>query len=172
MEFFEVIKKRFSCRNFLPKPVEQEKVAKLLKAATLAPSAGNTQDWRFCVVRDKKLKELLAQASKGQSFIKEAPVVIVVCSDLEEIEAHYGERGRKMYAFQDTAAAIENLLLSATALGLGSCWVGAFDEKEITGALGLLPSLKPVALIPIGYPAEKAKPRLRKSLKEVIVLNK
>ena len=172
MEFFHVVKKRFSCRNFLPRPVEPEKLEKVLWAATLAPSAGNTQDWRFCVIKDKKLKEALAEVSFGQTFLREAPVVIVVCSDLEEIGAHYGERGKKLYAYQDTAAAIENLLLAACDLDLATCWVGAFDETKVGETLGLLPSLRPVALIALGYPAEKPKPKFRKPLSEVIIMER
>jgi len=172
MKLFTAIKQRFSCRHFLLKPVEEKKLMLVLKAATFAPSAGNTQDWRFCVIRDKKLKQQLAEASRGQDFISQAPVVVVVCSDIEEISNHYGRRGERVYAYQNVAAATENLLLAATGLGLAGCWVGAFDEENVAQILGLLPALRPLVLVPLGYPAEKPKPKLRKSLQEVVVFEK
>jgi len=172
MDFDKVLKKRFCCRNFLPKKVEEEKLQKILKAATLAPSAGNIQDWRFCLVENKSLKTAIADACLCQSFIKQAPIVIVVCSDLEEIGARYGERGKNIYSYQNTATAIENLLLKAADLGLFACWVGAFSEKEISRILGLLPNLQPVAVLPLGYCAEKAPAKSRKSLTEVVIFRK
>ncbi|MCD6421737.1 nitroreductase family protein [bacterium] len=169
MEFSEVLKNRFSCRSFLPRKVPRKYLRKILKAGTLAPSAGNTQDWRFCVVEDEKLKEKLAEASLGQDFLKEASAVIVVCSDLREIAERYGERGRNLYAYQDTAAAIENMLLQATDLGLATCWVGAFAEDKVKQILGLLPEVQPVALIAVGYPKEKPLGKFRKKLSEVLI---
>lgn len=154
MDIFDAIAKRRSIRKFDgTKPVDEEVVRKILEAGIQAPSAGNGQSWRFVVVRDKSLKHRLAFEAGHQQFIDEAPVAIVVCSDLELAEHHYGERGRKTYSIQETAAAIENMLLAVTALGFGSCWVGAFNESVAKEILDLPKNLRPLAILPIGVPA-------------------
>jgi nitroreductase len=107
------------------------------------------------VVRNQETKRALARAALTQWFLGEAPVVIVVCADPERSARRYGDRGRHLYSIQDTAAAIENLLLAAVASGLGACWVGAFDEDAAADALDLSSHLRPVAIVPIGYPAEQ-----------------
>ncbi len=161
MDVFEAMEKRRSVRSFdAGREVAMELVEELLRCACQAPSAGNVQPWRFVVVRDAGLRVRLAEAALGQSFLAEAPVVIVVCADLAAHAASYGRRGVELYAVQDTAAAIENLLLCATALGLGACWVGAFREDEVTRALRLARDIRPLALVPVGYPArEEVQPR-------------
>jgi nitroreductase len=157
MDIFEAISKRRSIRKFHPdKPVDEATVKKILEAAIAAPSAGNGQNWRFYVVRDPELRHRLAFEAGHQLFIEQAPVVIVVCSDLERAEEKYGERGMKTYAIQETAAAIENILLSVTSLGLGACWVGAFSESVAAEILGLPQNIRPLAMVPIGLPAEPA----------------
>lgn len=154
MDFWQVIASRHAVREFAAgQDVSSELVNRLLGAAVEAPSAGNLQSWHFYVVRSGAVRAALAEAALGQSFVADAPVVIVVCADPERAAARYRERGRRLYTFQDTAAATENLLLAATALGLGACWVGAFDEEAAHQALGAPPHLVPVAIIPIGYPA-------------------
>ena len=155
MDLFEAIEKRRSVRQFdKDKPVGDEIVKKILEAGVLAPSAGNGQCWRFYVVRDPKIKHRLALEAGHQLFIEHAPVAIVVCADLHLAEERYGERGRKTYALQDTSAAIENMLLAATALDLASCWIGAFDESIASEILGLPKHIRPVAMLSIGVPAE------------------
>lgn len=168
LNFWQVLKKRHCVRDFLPKPVEKSKIKKLLQAATSAPSAGNIQDWRFIIIQKSNLKSQISEAALGQSFVEEAPVVIVVCSDLDEIEEVYGQRGRELYSIQDTAAAIENLLLAVTAEGLGACWVGAFDEQRIAEVLDLPDNWRPMAIIPIGHPAQKPEDHGRKNLGKVV----
>lgn len=168
MEFFKVIKKRHCVRKFQDKPVEREKLEKILFAATSAPSAGNVQDWRFVVVKDKELRSQLSAAALGQEQIAKAPVVIVVCSNLEEISARYGQRGKELYSIQNAAAATQNLLLAATDLGLGACWVGAFEEKEVKKILQLSENYRPLALIPLGYPAERPIGHTKKDLNKVV----
>lgn len=154
MDVFEAMEKRHSVRSFdTSREVPEELVEKLLYCACLAPSAGNVQPWRFFVVREAGVREGLAAAALGQGFVARAPVVIVVCADLEAHAAGYGRRGVELYSIQDTAAAVQNMLLAATALGLGTCWVGAFREEEVSRVLGLPRSLRPLALIPVGYPA-------------------
>ena len=133
------------------RPVSDEMIERLLQAACKAPSAGNVQPWLFYVVKRDDIKADLAAAALGQSLLAEAPVVIVVCADLDLHASSYGTRGVELYAIQDCAAAVENILLGATALGLGSCWVGAFREDQASAALGLTSGIRPLAMIPIGY---------------------
>ncbi|MEN3010775.1 MAG: nitroreductase family protein [Candidatus Bipolaricaulaceae bacterium] len=168
MDVFEAMRARRSVRRYLREPIPEGVVEELLSAAVLAPSAGNAQPWRFVVVRDPGLREGLAAAAYGQSFLAEAPVVIVVCADLERARRAYRERGETLYCLQDTAAAIQNLLLAATAKGLGTCWVGAFDEGKVSELLGLAKALRPVALIPVGKPGEAPRARPRRPLSEVV----
>lgn len=151
MEFFEVIKKRHCCRNFDPKRgVSEEDLNKIIEAGRLAPSAGNMQDWRFNILRHKKEKEKCAEICVSQSFIAEAPIVIIISSDLE-VARNKGERGVNLYSIQDTAAAAENMFLAATALGLGACWIGAFAEDEIKKMFNLPETYRPLVIMPIGY---------------------
>jgi nitroreductase len=154
MDFWTVIDNRYSVRNFDPDgDVPPEAVRRLLSAAIRAPSAGNRQPWHFYVVRDPAVRSELAVAAYGQDFISQAPVAIVVCADPEQSAARYAQRGRELYCVQDTAAAVEHILLAAVALGFGGCWVGAFDESRAAAALDLPPQHRPVAILPIGKPA-------------------
>jgi nitroreductase len=141
---------RFSCREFGPEPVPAPVIDALLDAARWAPSAGNVQATRFVVVTRREARERLAEAAFGQRFLAEAPVIFVVCALPEVSARQYGERGRELYCIQDAAAAAENMLLSATLHGLGSCWVGAFRERDVAKALGLQRGWRPVALLPVG----------------------
>lgn len=172
MDFWDVIESRHSVRKFDPtRDVSDEEVERLLRAAIQAPSAGNRQPWHFYVVRDAETRNLLARAAFGQRFVAQAPLVIVVCAVPERSAARYGSRGTSLYCLQDTAAATEHILLAAVALGLGGCWVGAFDEAAASAALALDRSRRPVALLPIGKPA--APPRQgtgRLPLEEVTTL--
>lgn len=167
-DLLEIIKGRRSIRKFKPDPIPEEDLREILEAGIWAPSAGNTQEWRFYVVRDPALKAGLASAALEQRFLAEAPVVIVVCADLEKIKKAYGERGVNVYALQDTAAAAQNMLLMAHAKGLGSCWVGAFSEVQVREVLGLGAMMRPLVLIPLGYPAQSPSPRPRCPLEEVV----
>lgn len=170
MDFWDVIQARYSVRDYdRQRDVPREDVERILQAAIAAPSAGNRQPWRFFVVRNAKLRRCLAEAAYGQDFVAEAPVVVVVCAEPARSAITYGERGRTLYCLQDTAAAIEHILLAATALSLGTCWVGAFDERRAAMCLNLPSTLRPVALIPLGYPARPGVPRRsRRPLSEVV----
>jgi len=171
MDFWQVIEERRSIRSYeSSRDVSPSLVNKILQAAVRAPSAGNRQPWHFVVVRKGEVRQALAYRAAGQGFIAQAPVVIVVCADGERSAARYGERGRRLYCLQDTAAAIAYLLLAATALGLGACWIGAFDEGEAAEILDLPSQLRPVAMIPIGFPEELPSPRPRRGLDEVVRL--
>lgn len=169
MEFFETVERRRSIRGFVrDRAVEPEQLRRVLDAARRAPSAGNRQPWRFLIVREAVTREALAVAAHDQMFLLDAPLVIVVCAEPERSAERYGARGRNLYCLQDTAAAVTHLLLAATALGLGSCWVGAFDEDEVVGILRLPRDLRPVALIPLGYAAEDPAPTSRREHDEVV----
>jgi nitroreductase len=156
MDFWQVLKERYSVRSFDPtEDVSPEVVERLLQAAIQAPSAGNRQPWHFYVVRNAGVQQGLAAAAYGQEFVTQAPVVIVVCADPERSAERYRHRGRDLYCLQDTAAAAEHILLAAVASGLGGCWIGAFDERRTAGVLGLPHQHRPIAILPIGKPAEK-----------------
>ena len=168
MDVFEAIKSRRSIRTYTREEVPEEDVEKLIEAARWAPSAGNIQPWEFIIVRDTATKRRLSAAALDQTFIEEAPVVIVVCANTMESRWGYGSRGVNLYCLQDTAAAIQNILLAACALGLGTCWVGAFQEEEARAALKVPRGVRPIAIIPVGHPAERPGPRFRRSIKEII----
>jgi nitroreductase len=168
VDFWQLVSERKSIREYLGSDIPQEGVERILRAAIRAPSAGNRQPWQFLVVRSPALKRELAQAA-GQGFIAQAPVVIVVCTEPGRSAQRYGRRGVELYCLQDTAAAVEHILLGAVALGLGACWVGAFHEGEVARALGLTVGLRPIALIPLGYPARPpGPPSPRRPLDEVV----
>jgi nitroreductase len=168
MDVLEAIKGRRSIRAFRSNDVSQEMVEKLIDAARWAPSAGNIQPWEFIIVRNPEIKRRLAEAALGQSFIEDAPVIIVVCADEEQSARGYGPRGRTLYCIQDTAAAIQNIHLAAYSMGLGTCWVGAFREEEARKVLNIPEGVRPVAIIPVGYPAESPSPRSRRPLRQII----
>jgi nitroreductase len=169
LEVFEAIKSRRSVRAFTEERVSDEDLLKLLGAARMAPSAGNIQPWSFVVVKASQIKKRLAEAALNQHFIEEAPVVIVACADEERSKQGYGSRGEQLYCIQDTAAAVQNMLLAAVALGLGACWVGAFHENEVRDALNIPAGLRPVAIIPVGWPDEQPQPRFKRSLEDIVV---
>ncbi len=168
MNVLEAIKGRRSIRRFLGEEIPRETVMQLLDAMRWAPSAGNRQPWEFVVISDEATKRRVAEAAYGQMFIAEAPIVIVVCADPGRSAARYGERGANLYCLQDTAAAVENLHLAAVEMGLGTCWVGAFDEGRVAEVIGAPKGIRPVAIVPVGRPAESPPPRPRRSLEEVV----
>lgn len=172
MDIIECIKTRQETRAFRNDSVSETLINELLEIAVQAPSAGNTQDWEFIVVRQQKTKETLAQAAHGQDFIAQAAVIIIVCSNMERIQETYGTRGLELYSIQDTAAASQNLLLASHSKGLGTCWVGSFDEKEVQNVLELPDHILPMALIPIGYPAAKTKKPDRRPLNQFVHFEK
>ena len=167
MELSDAIRKRRSVRHFNTKlSVSDEDVSALLEAAIAAPTAGNIQPWRFVVVRSADVRERLASALQ-QRWAAAAPLVIVVCVDPRPCAARYGDRGEFLYAIQDSAAAVENILLTAVDRGLASCWIGAFDEKAVAAAVGISSPISPVAVLPIGHSAESAGKPARRPLDEV-----
>ncbi|HUL39040.1 MAG TPA: nitroreductase family protein [Methanomassiliicoccales archaeon] len=162
MDVRETIEERASVRAFTDEPVPDELVMETLRLGTLAPSAGNLQARDFVVVRGADTKAKLAKASFGQEFVEKAPVVIVCCANLARIR-NYGIRGTDLYCLQDVAACVENMLLFIASQGYGACWVGAFDETQVSKILELPESVRPVVILPMGRPKDPLRrtPRLK-----------
>ena len=168
-DFLELSKSRRSIRGYKDQDVSKEQLMKLIEAAQSAPSAGNCQPWHFYVVKDKKLQAEMKAGAYNQDFILSASACIVVCTDSKRSEGRYGERGKNLYVIQDTAAAILNILLCAKDMGLGTCWVGAFDEAKIADVLKLPEDFRPVGIIPVGYPANDSyPPQNRRPIEEIV----
>ncbi len=170
MELEEAIRRRRSVRSYQDKPVEDEKIEKILEAAHWAPSAGNLQSVEYIVVKDRETKERLSHASYGQAQPSDAPVNIVVCCNFSKI-AHYGGRGKDLYSLQESGACIQNLMLTAHSLGLGTCWVGAFSEEKAREVLGVPENVRPVGIITLGYPNESPRSS-RMNLKSIVFREK
>jgi nitroreductase len=163
MDLMEAIRARRSIRNFLDRPVEEDKLLAVLEAGRLAPSAKNMQDWRFIVVRDAATRQKLAEAARDQQFVTQAPVVIAACGTSDLVMTC----GQPAYAI-DVAIAVDHMTLAAASLHLGTCWIGAFYEDMVKEILGVPQEIRIVALLPMGYPAVEPGPRARKSLDEVL----
>lgn len=167
MELIDAIKARRSIRRFKSDEIEDSVIKEIIELGNLAPSAGNLQPRDFVVVREQETKERLAHAALNQNFVAEAPVVIVVCANIRRVSP-YGRRGMGLYCIQDSAAAIQNMLLVIVDKGLGCCWVGAFDENAVSNILGLPAHVRPVALLPIGYSEAKVGTVSRIDIEELI----
>ncbi|MFQ5964970.1 MAG: nitroreductase family protein [Candidatus Scalinduaceae bacterium] len=150
MNILRIIKERRSVRKFLNNSIPKEIQDALKEAIIWAPSAGNLQSRKFYFVFNRAIKKDLAKAALSQSFIAEAPLVIIACMDIR-IKDYYGERGVSLYAIQDVAASIQNVLLVAHEQGLASVWIGAFHEDEVHKILKLPKFLRPISIIPVGY---------------------
>lgn len=162
----DVISKRRSIRKYKPDPVPEEDIRYILEAARLAPSWANSQCWKFVVVTDQQTKEELAKA--GNNWIAHAPVIIVACAD----PSKPGTKGDQQYYMLDVGIAMEHLILAAADRGLGTCWIGAFDEDTVKKVLGVPEDIRVVASTPLGYPDESPDPRPRKPLEEVMCFNR
>lgn len=152
-------------RSYLSKQIEDEKLTAVLEAARLAPSAGNRQEWRFVIVRDAETRKRIAEAANNQAFIGEAPAIIVACA---ETDGRIMMCGQPCYPI-DVAIALDHITLAAIELGLGTCWIGAFDEKKVKQILSIPEKIRVVELMPIGYasdPSPVEKKRL--SLDEIV----
>jgi nitroreductase len=172
MDFFEVIRSRRSIRRFDDRPVEEEKLTAILEAANAAPSAGNLQAYEIYLVRSPAALARLAGLPGKMEFFAEVPAVLAFCANPERSVIKYSDRGRTLYAVQDATIACTQAMLAATALGLASVWVGAFQESAVAEALALPAAHRPVALLPIGYPGETVEPRTRRALKDIVHLIK
>jgi nitroreductase len=172
MNTLDAINARRSIRKYLDKPVEFEKLTTILDATIKAPSAGNLQDWRFVLVTDRALIKQVAGYSIEQYWIQTAPVLVIVCAVPEKHEMYYGLRGKRLYNIQDCAAAIENLMLAATDAGLGSCWIGAFEEEKIKALFGIPVDVRPQAIISLGYSDEVPKERQLMPIEQMVYFNR
>jgi nitroreductase len=167
MEFFDVIQKRYSIRTFTDQPVEDEKLQQILETASLAPSSGNLQAYEIYVVTNAKKRDGLSCAALAQESVAKAPVVLVFCTHPELTQGHYTERGTRLYTVQDATIACAFAMLAATNLGLGSVWVGTFDEKVVRLIIEAPDGQEPVVIMPIGYPSEFPDQHLRRSLEQL-----
>ncbi len=168
----ELITNRRSIRSYSPQEVEPEKIDYILDAFRKAPSAKNLQPWKLIIVKDKNKRKDLAIACNNQMFLEEAPIIIVACAKEDEA---YGVMGGYMSSYPiDIAIALEHLILAATEVGLGTCWIGAFKEKLVKDILGVPENVRVVALTPLGYPGPNADTpkRGRKSIEEIVCYEK
>ncbi|MEM3581466.1 MAG: nitroreductase family protein [Candidatus Bathyarchaeia archaeon] len=169
MDLFEVIEKRRSVRKFKPIPIPKEDLRKILEAGRLAPSGGNRQPWYFIVVREIETKKVLAAASNNQMFMADADVIIVALGDpkASPTKLPYTLSATRIPYKQDPMIAVEHMVLAATALGYGTCWIGAFNEEEVKKILKVPEDLAVIALLPIGVPDEEPPARPRKAFNEI-----
>jgi nitroreductase len=168
MEYFEIVAARRSVRSFTGSPVEPGKLDCILEMARLAPSAGNLQAYEIYAVTAPETRAALARAAGGQEFLIQAPVALVFCAHPARSSQKYGRRGAQLYALQDATIACTYAQLAATALGLGTVWVGAFDDAGVSAAIGVGEDLLPVAILPVGYAAEAPESKPRRSLEDLV----
>lgn len=166
----DLIEKRKSIRSYKPQDVEEEKLNYILQAFRKAPSAKNLQPWKLIIVKDKKKISDLSIACNNQTFLSEAPILIVACAKEDEA---YGVMGGYMNSYSvDIALALEHLILAATEKGLGTCWIGAFKEKLVKDLLDVPDNVRVVAITPVGYPAVEGRIRGRKPISEIVCYDK
>ncbi len=164
MDVMEAIRTRESVREYLDRPVEEEKLLKVLEAGRLAPSAINAQEWRYVVVRDRDLRQKLMAAARGQPFVGEAPVVIACCA---ETDGRVMACGQTAYPI-NVAISIDHMTLAAVAEGLGTCWIGSFYSDQVKDILGIPEHIRVVQLLALGYPKTLRKTKSRRRLEEIV----
>lgn len=165
MELLELIAKRRSVRRYKPDAVPEADIKYILEAARLAPSWANTQCWHFVVVTDEDVKAKVGQA--GFRWTARTPVIIVACADAAKV----GAKKDQEYYLVDIGIVMEHLILAATERGLGTCWIGGFDEAVVQKALGVPENIRVVAYTPLGYPDEAPDAMSRKSFEEIVSRN-
>ena len=163
MPVLDKIRKRYSCRAYLDKPIEAEKLDRIFEAARLAPSAKNIQDWRFVAVTDEGIRKQLAVAANEQMFLADAPVIIVACS----ISDYVMSSGQAISQI-DVAIALEHIALAAVDEGLATCWIGAFKPAEVRKVLNIPAEVNIIDLMPIGYPSDKQHKAKREPIENII----
>ena len=170
MEVMEAIRARRSIRNYADRPVEEEKLNLILEAGRLAPSAANRQEWRYVVVKDSETRQKLMKAAKGQGFVGQAPVVIAACA---ETDNHAMSCGQLCYPI-DVAISVDHMKLKAVEEGLGTCWIGHFNEADAKEVLGIPAGdeVRIVQLLTLGYPASNRSEKNRLSLEEIVMYEK
>jgi nitroreductase len=167
MTILEAIRKRYSCRAYVDKPIEQEKLDQIFEAARLAPSAKNLQDWRFVVVKDKEKKIQVAATTNHPEVFGKAGVVIAACSNSKDVM-----RCGQAVAPIDVAIALEHISLQATDLGLATCWIGSFEPDKVREILGIPQDIAIIELMALGYPADKAKKPSREPIDNIVCYDK
>lgn len=164
MDVFEAISKRRSIRKYKDTPVEEDKLNRILETARIAPSAANRQEWKFLVVKDKETREKLVDAANGQKLVGKAPVTIVAISTESKRIMPCGQ-----YAYTvDLSIAVSFMILEATELGLGTCWLGAYDEDEVKKILNIPDEIRVPVMFTLGYANENPGPRPRKDINEIL----
>lgn len=164
MSVLDVIKERGSIRRYKRQSIPEEVMRKILEAGRLAQSAKNSQPWEFVIVKGEELKRPLSEAANNQSFVGEASTIIVCVADPENC----GHVGSLDSFLVDAAIAVENMALVSWENGIGSCWIGAYDEKKVKDLLEIPEKLRVVSLLTLGYPAEGTPPKKRKSLDQIV----
>jgi len=164
MEFLELVKKRYSVRAYKSKPIEYDKLQKVLEAARLAPTADNRQPFQLIIIQTQGREEELLRIYNKPWFV-EAPVVICACGIPSE---SWVRQDGKNYCDVDVAIVMDHLILAATELGLGTCWVGAFNKEEARKILKLPDDLEPIVFTPLGYPNDQPGDIIRKPIEELI----
>jgi nitroreductase len=165
MDFKELARARHSCREYLARPVEEEKLAAVLEAARMAPTACNRQAFRLYVIPTADHQESLRQLY-GRDWLAEAPLVLGIAGDPA---ANWVRKDGRNYVDVDCAIVMDHVILQAADLGLGTCWIGAFDPPAAHRLLGLPPGWEPIAFTPLGYPKDPGRPKTRKLLEEIVV---
>ena len=168
MDVFTAISGRRSIRAYKDIEVEEDKISKIIEAGRLSPSASNRQEWKFVIVRNKDSKGKIAKAAYDQNFIAEAPAVIVACATESKAVMPCGQNAYTV----DLSIAVSYMILAAHELGLGTCWIGAFKEEEVKAVLGIPEHIRVVALFPVGYPNQNPTSRPRKSIDQVVCIEK
>jgi nitroreductase len=164
MDFLELAKRRCSVRSYQPRPIEQDRLDRILEAVRQAPSGSNRQPWKFVVVQNAEVRRQLVPACFNQQFIAQAPVVVAGVGLMPERVMRCDIPGDPV----DLAIALEHLALAATAEGLGTCWIGAFYQDQVRKVLGIPDSAKVVAVMTLGYPADSQSPKGRKPISEIV----
>ena len=172
MEVFDAIRTRRSIRKYKDKQVPWDNIVTIMQAGKYAPNAGNLQNWKFIVVKNDAKRKAIVKACLQQEWMEMAPVFIVMVAEPEKAERFYGTRGARLYTIQGCAAAMENMLLTAHSLGLGACWVGAFDEDEIFRILNLPEEKTVQGIIVIGYADEAPEPRPKYRIEHMVFFDK
>lgn len=172
MNIFESAANLRITRQFLDKPIDEKIIGLMLYTATNALSAGNIQEWEFIVVDDKDTKEKLSRASLDLKHVKTAPIDIVVCVDIRKVAMKYGKRGEIVYSVEDGTATSTLIMLAANALGLGYDYIRSFEEEEVKGIVNLPDHVRPVAIIPVGYPAESGEYAKKNSFENITHVNR
>ncbi len=167
MTILEAIRRRYSCRAYQDRPIEQEKLDSIFEAARLAPSAKNMQDWRFIVVTDKEAKRKLAEAANNQKFLENAAAIIAACSNSD-----YVMRCGQAIGPIDIAIALEHICLQATELGLATCWIGSFYPEKVRPILGIPDDIAIIELMAVGYPADSQKEPKREPIEKILCYEK